>query len=213
MRVLELFSGTGSVGRAFERAGWEVVSLDVDRKCSASIHADVLTWDCATFPPDHFDCVWASPPCTQYSIARTTAKTPRNLELADSIVKRTLGIIAYFSPKVWWIENPWTGLLKSREVVQGLPQLIVDYCAYGSLYRKRTMFLTNVSWSFRRCAGVGQCPSMAGTRHIKSAQRRPIRINGVLTVGDMCTLDELHALPEDLCSEIVRATVSSLVSA
>jgi hypothetical protein len=144
-------------------------------------------------------------------MARTTAKTPRNLDLADSIVKKTLAIIAYFSPKVWWIENPWTGLLKSREVVQGLPRLVVDYCSYGSLYRKRTMFLTNVVWSFRLCAGVGQCPSMAGTRHIKSAQRRPVRINGVLTVGDMCTLDELHALPEALTDEIVRATVNHQV--
>ena len=93
-RLLELFSGTGSVGKAFK--GWEITSLDLDKKSKATITADVLQWDYTTFSPGHFDCIWASPPCTQYSIARTTAKTPRNLALADALVQRTLDIISFF---------------------------------------------------------------------------------------------------------------------
>ena len=90
MRILELFSGTGSVGKVFGADGWEVVSLDVDNKTNASICADIRTWDYTIFDVGHFDVVWASPVCTHYSRARTTAKTPRDLEWADSLVLRAL---------------------------------------------------------------------------------------------------------------------------
>ena len=93
MRILELFSGTGSVGRVFASEGWEVVSLDADPKTEATIHEDILTWDHTVYPPGHFDAIWASPCCTNYSRARTKANTPRNLELADSLVLRSQEII------------------------------------------------------------------------------------------------------------------------
>ena len=204
MRLLELFSGTGSVGRAFK--GWEVISLDLDPKSRATITSDILDWDYTVFPPGHFDAIWASCPCTQYSIARTTAKAPRDLDLADSLVRRTLDIIAYFKVKAWWIENPWTGLLKTRPVVHNLPYLVVDYCMYGSPYKKRTLFLTNVTWPFKLC-DKSHCEN---GRHAMSAQRGPSRINGQLRQGDRCTLDTLHALPELLCKEIFTATCLAL---
>lgn len=204
LRLLELFSGTGSVGKAFQ--GWEKVSLDIDPKSNATITCDLLEWDYTAFSPGYFDAVWASPPCTEYSIARTTAKTPRNLELADALVRRTIDIIQYFKVKAWWIENPWTGLMKTRDVVQGLPYLVVDYCMYGAPYKKRTLFLTNVSWNFRLC-DKSHC---IDGRHAMSAQRGPSRINGKARENDTCTLDTLHALPPALCREICSATCLTL---
>ena len=93
MNVLELCSGSGSVGKVFTQRGWSVTSLDLDPKTDATIHENILTWDFTEFPVGHFDVIWASPCCTQYSCARTSASTPRNLDLADSLVKRSLEII------------------------------------------------------------------------------------------------------------------------
>ena len=65
MRILELFSGTGSIGKAFAERGWEVVSLDKDQKTDATLKEDILSWDHTVYPPGHFDVIWASPDCMQ----------------------------------------------------------------------------------------------------------------------------------------------------
>ena len=128
MRILELFSGTGSIGNTFAEQGWEVISLDSDVKTDATIREDILTWDYTVYPPGHFDVIWASPCCTQYSCARRNAKTPRNLSLADSLVLRSKEIINYYNPRVWFLENPQTGMLKDRPFMQDLPYTDIDYC-------------------------------------------------------------------------------------
>ena len=95
MRVLVLFSGTQSVGRAFEAHGYEVVSLDKDPRFEPTICEDILTWDYTVFSVDHFDIVWASPECRDFSIARSNAKRPPDLVGADALVQKTLDIIPY----------------------------------------------------------------------------------------------------------------------
>ena len=51
---------------------------------------------------------------------------------------RTLELIDYFKPRFWALENPQSGLLKTRPYMEGLPFQDVTYCSYGSPYRKRT---------------------------------------------------------------------------
>ena len=81
-RLLELCAGAGSVGKVFEAAGWEMVSLDLDPKARANLTMSVLDIPLDFWPEGTFDFVWASPPCTLYSTARTTGAQPeRALEV------------------------------------------------------------------------------------------------------------------------------------
>ena len=129
-RLLELFSGTGSIGKIFGSRGWEVVSIDIDPRMQPTIIADIGTFDYRMLG-GRFDAIWCSPPCQMYSIARSNAKMPRGLHGADMLVRRCRDIISYFQPLTWFIENPHSGMLKSRDVVSDLPSVVVDYCMYG----------------------------------------------------------------------------------
>ena len=207
-RALFLCSGTGSVGRPFREAGWEVVDVDRDRRFGAEVVVDILAWDYrAAFPPGErsFDVVWASPDCTQYSVARTTAKTPRDLEGADALVATCIEIMAYLAPRLWFLENPDSGLLKTREGVAGLPYGRVDYCAYGAPYRKRTRVWADATGRApRRC----DRSHLADGVHAKTAQTRCGKVRGERRADDRCTLDELHALPTALSEEILGLCAS-----
>ena len=110
MRLLELFSSTKSVGRAFESLGWEATSLDTDATTRPTICADIQEWDYRTYPPGHFDFIWASPVCTEFSRALT--RRPRRLTEGDGLVLKTIEIIGHLRPRWWAVENPRTGLLK-----------------------------------------------------------------------------------------------------
>ena len=90
MKLLELFSGTKSVGKVAEQLGYAVTSLDLK---DADINVDILNWDYHQYRPKHVDVIWASPPCTEYSRALTTR--PRKIQEANEIVERTLVIIEY----------------------------------------------------------------------------------------------------------------------
>jgi hypothetical protein len=215
MRCLELFSGTGSVGKAFAELGWDVISVDNNPKTDATIHADILEWDPSTLTQS-IDFVWASPPCTQYSIARTTAQTPRNLELADAIVQRTLALIAYFNPRCGWaMENPDTGLMKTRPFMQSIPVLgVVDYCQYGYPYRKRTRLWGKLhSFEPRPLCMKTTCLAVdpETLRHEFSAQRGPARKGPGQSRG--FSQDQLYSIPPLLCLAIAVAAASSVAPA
>ena len=168
-RLLELFSGTGSVGDVAKQLGYEVISLDRDMK--ATIQIDIMDWDPTVYPPKYFDVIWASPPCTEYSRAKTTGI--RDIEGANEIVQKTLDVLEYFEPKFWILENPQTGLLKDQLMMWGLPFKDIDYCKYGMPYRKRTRIWNNIFRWEPKPLCKRECNSMneTRTRHIEEAQR------------------------------------------
>lgn len=178
MRLLELFSGTGSVGKAAETLGYsEIVSVDISDEHSTPTHlSDIMDWDYTIYPPGYFDVVWASPPCTAYSSIQGIVRAQKmkkgvsyDLEAlraeSDKIILKTLEIIQYFRPQYWFMENPHSGNLKSRKVVEGLHFVDGDYCKYGYPYRKRTRFWTNrVGTVLQKCKH--NCQFSNGRTHL-----------------------------------------------
>ena len=131
MRLLELFSGTGSIGRAFEALGWEVTSLDLEGE--PTIKCDILDWDHTAFPPGHFR---ASPVCCEFSKALT--RRPRRLEEGDRLVLRA-GAHRLLQAPVLGPREPaeraaQDAALHGRPPLPGRDLLLL----YGSPYRKRT---------------------------------------------------------------------------
>lgn len=156
MKVLELFAGTRSIGKAFEAAGHEVFSVEWDKKHSnIDWYADIghIT---ATDILEKFgkpDIIWASPDCTSYSIAAIShhrtqepdghlAPKSDYAQFCDLVNLNVLRLIKELNPTYYFIENPRGGLRKMRWM-QNLPRYTVWYCQYADNRAKPTDIFTN----------------------------------------------------------------------
>jgi hypothetical protein len=150
MNLLELFAGSRSVGR--EAAGYRVFSSDVTAFEGIDLVKDIRGVQPRDIPfvPD---VIWASPPCTFFSVASigkhwTPDHQPKteNAKLGVELVKKTFEIIDHFltfNPNLkWFMENP-RGKLRKLPVVFGLPRATVFYCRYGDTRMKPTDIWTN----------------------------------------------------------------------
>lgn len=156
MKVLELFAGTRSIGKAFERAGHEVFSIEWDESFSGISWYQDISKITASDIVDRFgepDVIWASPDCTTYSVAAISHHRRRepngNLRpiseyaaFCDRLNYHVLKLIKDLNPRFWFIENPRGGFRKMK-FVQGLPRYTVSYCQYGDKRMKPTDIFTN----------------------------------------------------------------------
>jgi site-specific DNA-cytosine methylase len=181
MKVLELFSGTGSVGKVCNQLDWEVVSVDL--LLPADHQVDIMNFDYKQYSKDEFDIVWASPPCTDYSnlqscwlgrkkkdgIIYTKEIMEKNMDEADKLVLKAFEIIEYFNPHYWFLENPATGKLKHRDIMKDKPFYDVSYCMYSDWgYEKKTRIWTNKKdWNNLICDKSGSCGNMINSQHNK----------------------------------------------
>ena len=143
--------------------------------------------------------IWASPPCTEYSIAKTVGV--RNIDYANQIVLKTLEIINYFKPKYYIIENPQTGYLKKQSFMNDLPYVDVDYCKYGMPYRKRTRLWNNVTHFKPLSLCRKDCNSMNGNKHKFIAQHSKSS-SDILGENQHFKQSELYVIPPALIFDI-----------
>lgn len=99
MKVLELFAGTRSIGKAFERHGHKVFSVEWDKKFKdISLYKDIGTLTaeevialCDGVP----DVIWASPDCTTYSISAISHHRTKNPETGNLDPKSLREVLRY----------------------------------------------------------------------------------------------------------------------
>lgn len=194
MKVLDLFSGTRSIAKAFERKGHEVFTIDNDtRHKDIDLYKDILEVSSEEIINKFGapDIIWASPPCTTYSIAAishhrikdniTGELLPKSefAKISDELVKHTIKLISELKPKYFFIENPRGGLRK-MSFMQEFNRYTVTYCQYGDTRMKPTDIWTNHSNpNFKppckngdKCHVPAKRGSKTGTQGLKNAIER-----------------------------------------
>lgn len=207
MKVLELFAGTRSIGKAFEKQGHEVFSVEWDTHFeNIDLYQDIsiLTSDqvialCGGRP----DVIWASPDCSTYSISAISSHRRKNAlngnldpfseyaKFCDKTNIHVLELIKELTPRFFFIENPRGGLRK-MSFMQGIPRYTITYCQYGDNRMKPTDIFTNYpDPEFKPpCKNGAPCHERAprgaktGTQGLKNAKERA-------------------RIPDDFCSYIV----------
>jgi len=202
MKVLELFAGSRSVGKIAEELGMEVFSSDLIAFEGIHYPISILDFD-VTKVPFKPDVIWASPPCTGFSVAAIGyhwtggrgAYIPKTdtAKLGIELVKKTLEIIEHFQPTYWFMENP-RGVLRKLDVVKGLRKNSVTYWQYGDERMKPTDIWTNSEvWIPRPMCKNGDPCHVAAPRGSRTGTQG--RANAY----------ERSKIPEELCREILKS--------
>lgn len=165
MKVLELFAGTRSISKAFERKGHQTFTIEMDKQHSRiSWYADIskITAEDIVETFGIPDVVWASPPCQSYSVAAIghhrykgeDGELKPKTEFAkksDELLEHTLALIEDLSRYkeeiegkrlIYFIENPRAGM-RTMRCLEHIPRYTVTYCQYGYPYQKCTDIWTN----------------------------------------------------------------------
>lgn len=205
MNVLELFAGSRSLGIEAEKMGLKVFSSDINNFNKIDYVVDILEFDTQRVPFKP-DIIWASPPCTGFSVASIghhwgggkggyIPKTD-TAKLGIQLVQKTLELIEYYKPKFWFMENP-RGVLRKLDVVKGLKKNTVTYCQYGDERMKPTDIWTNSEmWLPKKMCKNGDPCHVAAPRGSRTGTQG--RSNPY----------ERSKIPSELCIEILKSCLT-----
>ncbi len=209
MNVLELFAGSRSIGRAAESLGYNVFSSDINSFDNIDYSVDILEFDINKVPFQP-DIIWASPPCTYFSVASIgkhwnkdhTPKTEQ-AEFGVKVIKKTISIIKQLNPKYWYIENP-RGKLRKLNFMNGLTRTTIWYCKYGDTRAKPTDVWTNNLRSVFNPDGWAPRPECHNGN--KNCHHEPAPRGSRTGTQGLKGNYERSKIPEELCIEILTAT-------
>jgi len=212
MKILELFAGSRSIGKVAEQMGHDVCSVDINPFDNIDIVKDIefLTIDDLPWIPD---MIWASPPCTTYSIAAISHHRLRHIPISDFarksdlLVTSVLGLIEKIGC-VYYIENP-RGYLRKMSFMKGLHRTTVTYCSYGDTRMKPTDIWSNNIWGLWNQDGWKPRP-MCFNNNKKCHHEEAPRGSKTGTQG-LKTNYERSIVPSPLCADIISATYSVLM--
>ena len=173
--------------------------------------------------PGHFDFLFASPPCTLYSITPahifTEDAREARAEQGNAITRRTREILDWLKPKHYVIENPHSSAIWRQGIFDDLPKVVVSYCMYGFKYRKNTRLATSVGFDAKRCDGnCGNIRTFTVNgktvkRHVEVAKQGVdafCKRNGLEVQTNTHTQDQLYRVPERLIRDILEACLENL---
>lgn len=202
LKVLDLFSGTQSIAKAFRDAGHETYTIELDKTHEGIDWYEDIMNITAQDIIDRFgrpDVIWASPPCEKFSVAAIGrhwikgTELPKTKETAEALklLEYTVQLIKDLNPTYYFIENP-RGKMRKMECMQDLPRNTVSYCQYGDFRMKPTDLWSNhPNPKFKpMCKNGDPCHvaaprgSSTGTQGLKSAIER-------------------SRIPDELCKHIV----------
>ena len=202
MKVLELFAGSCSFSNVAKEYGYETFTTDIKQFGQIDYVVDIFDFDIDSVPfwPD---VIWASPPCTTFSIASCgyhwnapddQGNREPKTEAAETgllILEQTIWLMNILQPKYFIIENP-RGLMRKMGAVEYLNRDTVTYCQYGDNRMKPTDLWHNLDWTPRPmckngmpCHEAAPRGSKTGTQGLKGNYER-------------------SKVPYELCKEILE---------
>ena len=230
MKILVLFSGTGSIEKVFDEEQHEIRGLDFDNKFEPYYNVDILTWKykdiLSKWIPNY---IHGSPVCKEFSNIKLSHENHRDMGLGMSLLTKCLEIIEFVksinSKLKYTIENP-KGLMRKQKCMENYTRITTSYCMYGFPYKKETDFWyggfelvlrnkcrrtkdqSNWCESMVKCKGVHRVRIAFGGKYINELQMTDNKYFNILRkekeYKDKGYTDTYfrYRIPKELCEDI-----------